>query len=74
LHKGFCTKENGAVIMDDDTRNEVISAWQSRKQDQIKHPFLNEKIEWGMVPYVQSLLLARYILGNLDQYPPFLWK
>jgi CRISPR-associated protein Cas1 len=60
--------------MDDDTRNEVISAWQSRKQDQIKHPFLNEKIEWGMVPYVQSLLLARYICGDLDQYPPFLWK
>ena len=71
---GFYTKENGAVIMDDDTRNEVISAWQSRKQDQIKHPFLNEKIEWGMVPYVQSLLLARYIRGDLDQYPPFLWK
>jgi CRISPR-associated protein Cas1 len=71
---GFYTKENGAVIMDDETRKAVISAWQSKKQEQIVHPFLNEKIEWGMVPYVQSLLLARYIRGDLDEYPPFLWK
>lgn len=71
---GFYTKENGAVIMDDDMRKTVISAWQSKKQEQILHPFLNEKIEWGMVPYVQALLLARYIRGDIDEYPPFLWK
>lgn len=71
---GFFTKENGAVIMDDDTRKAVITAWQSKKQELIMHPFLNEKVEWGMVPYVQSLLLARYIRGDLDEYPPFLWK
>lgn len=71
---GFYVKENGAVIMDDDTRKTVITAWQSRKQETIIHPFLNEKIEWGMVPYVQALLLARYIRGDLDEYPPFLWK
>jgi CRISPR-associated protein Cas1 len=71
---GFFTKENGAVIMDDDTRKAVITAWQSKKQEQIMHPFLNEKVEWGMVPYVQSLLLARYIRGDIDEYPPFLWK
>lgn len=71
---GFYAKENGAIIMDDDTRKTVISAWQAKKQEQIKHPFLDEKIEWGMVPYVQSLLLARYIRGDLDEYPPFLWK
>lgn len=71
---GFYVKENGAVIMDDDTRKAVISAWQSKKQELIIHPYLNEKIEWGMIPYVQALLLARYIRNDLDEYPPFLWK
>ena len=36
--------------------------------------FLNAKIEWGLVPYVQSLLLARTIRGDLEEYPPFFWK
>ena len=45
-----------------------------KKQEMIKHPFLDEKIEWGMVPYVQSMLLARYLRGDLDEYPPFFWK
>jgi CRISPR-associated protein Cas1 len=71
---GFYVKENGAVIMNDDTRKTVISTWQSKKQEVIMHPYLNEKIEWGMVPYVQALLLARYLRGDLDEYPPFLWK
>ncbi len=71
---GFRQKENGAVIMDDDTRKNVLSAWQMRKQEVIKHPFLEEKVEWGMVPYTQALLLARYIRGDLDAYPPFMWK
>ena len=71
---GFRQKENGAVIMDDDTRKSVLSAWQMRKQEVIRHPFLEEKVEWGMVPYTQALLLARYIRGELDEYPPFMWK
>lgn len=72
--KGFTKKENGAVIMDDETRKIVLTAWQSRKKEIIKHPFLNEKVEWGMVPYVQAMLLARYLRGDLDEYPPFMWK
>ncbi|AIQ11720.1 type I-C CRISPR-associated endonuclease Cas1c [Paenibacillus durus] len=72
--KGFYRKENGAVIMDDDTRKQVIKGWQERKQEKIIHPYLNEKISWGLVPYSQALLLARYIRGDLDEYPPFLWK
>lgn len=72
--KGFYIKENGAVIMDDDTRKKVIKAWQERKQERIQHPYLNEQIPWGLVPYAQSLLLARHIRGDLDEYPPFLWK
>lgn len=44
------------------------------KKETIKHPFLEEKLEWGMLPYVQALLLARYIRGDLDTYPVFMWK
>lgn len=73
-HKGFFQKESGAVIMDDDTRRKVLKAWQERKQEKIQHPYLNEKIPWGLVPYAQALLLARYIRGDLDEYPPFFWK
>ena len=72
--KHFIKKENDAVIMTDEGRKIFLSAWQSKKQETIKHPFLDEKIEWGMAPYVQSLLLARYLRGDLDEYPPFFWK
>ncbi|MTI95234.1 MAG: type I-C CRISPR-associated endonuclease Cas1 [Firmicutes bacterium] len=72
--KGFSRKESGEVLMDDDTRKEVLTAWQKRKQERITHPFLNEKIDLGLLPYVQALLLARYLRGDLDLYPPFLWK
>jgi len=71
---GFIQKENGAVIMDDDTRKIILKAWQSKKQDIITHPFLHEKLEWGLVPYAQAMLLARYIRGDLDGYPTFMWK
>ena len=60
--------------MDDETRKKFLSAWQSRKQETIVHPFLEEKIEWGIVPYVQAMLLARYIRGDLGEYPSFFWK
>jgi len=70
----FVQKESGAVIMHDDTRKTFLRAWQNRKKEQITHPFLKEKIEWGLVPHVQSLLLARHLRGDLDEYPPFLWK
>ena len=72
--KYFIKKENEAVIMTDEGRKAFLSAWQSKKQETIKHPFLDEKIEWGMAPYVQSMLLARYLRGDLDEYPPFFWK
>lgn len=71
---GFTKKENGAVIMDDDTRKQFLTLWQTKKQEMITHPFLNEKIEWGMVPYTQALLLSRFIRGDLEEYPPFFWK
>ncbi len=72
--KGFTQKESGAVIMDDQTRKVFLTAWQNKKIQTIKHPFIQEKIQWGMVPYVQALLLARSIRGDLEEYPPFLWR
>lgn len=70
----FLTQESGAVLLTDDGRKKFLKAWQERKRDTLTHPYLNEKMSWGMVPYVQALLLARYIRGDLDAYPPFLWK
>ena len=70
----FVQKENGAILMTDKARKNILNVWQKKKRETIKHPFLEEKIEWGLVPYVQSLLLARYIRGDLDEYPAFFWK
>lgn len=70
----FIKKENGSILMTDDARKEFLKHWQNKKQEVIKHPFLDQKVEWGMVPYVQAMLLARYIRNDLDEYPPFLWK
>lgn len=72
--KDFEKRENGSVIMTDTGRKAFITAWQNRKTQIITHPFLEEKVEWGMLPYVQALLLSRYIRGDLDDYPVFLWK
>ena len=70
----FTIKENGAVLMDDSTRKEVITAWQKRKQEEITHPYLEEKVPLGLVPYIQALLLARHIRGDIEDYPPFIWR
>lgn len=72
--KDFQKKENGAVLMSDEVRRLILTEWQSKKQETLTHPYLNEKMEWGLVPYVQAMLLARYLRGDLDAYPPFLWK
>lgn len=70
--KGFVVRESGAVFMDDETRRTVLQAWQERKRDVITHPYLEEKIQIGLLPYAQAMLLARYIRGDIDGYPPFL--
>lgn len=71
--KGFVALESGAVVMDDDTRRAVIEAWQTRKKDKIRHPFLGEEAEIGLLPHLQALLLARHIRGDIDGYPALLW-
>lgn len=70
----FRTSESGAVVMDDAARKRVLTAYQKRKQEEIQHPFLGEKMPVGLLPYVQALLLARHLRGDLDGYPPFLWR
>lgn len=70
----FVHSEAGSILMEDDGRKKIIKAWQERKREIIKHPYLREKVQWGLVPYVQALLLARYLRGDIDGYPPFLWK
>lgn len=72
--KNFKIKENGAVLMDDELRKKLLTEWQNKKRETLTHPFLKEKIQWGMVPYVQAMLLARFLRGDLDGYPVFLWK
>ena len=70
----FQAQDSGAVLLTDEGRKKFLKAWQERKRDTLTHPYLNEKMSWGLIPYVQALLLARYLRGDLDAYPPFLWK
>lgn len=70
----FTRQESGAVLLTDPGRKAVLSAWQSRKREELTHPYLKEKMYWGLVPYVQALLLSRTLRGDLDAYPPFLWR
>lgn len=72
--KGFTQKESGGILMDDETRKTVITAWQERKKEEIEHPYLRERIPFGLIPHVQALLLARHLRGDLDAYPPFFWS
>lgn len=71
--KDFIFHEGG-VTMTDNARRLFLSNWQEKKKETLTHPFIKEKLPWGLVPYVQALLLARCMRGDLDAYPPFLWK
>mgnify|MGYP006076189223 CR=1 FL=1 len=72
--KHFETKENGAVYLKEDARKIVLTHWQERKQTEIIHPLLEEKITLGLLPHLQARLLARHLRGDLDAYPAFLSK
>jgi CRISPR-associated protein Cas1 len=71
---GFRTSEAGGVEMDDGTRKVVLTAYQARKQDTLTHPFLDEEVTVGLLVHLQARLLARHLRGDLDAYPPFVWK
>ena len=70
----FDFRENGTVFLSDAGRRTFLQRWQERKRETITHPYLKEKLPWGLVPYIQALLFARTLRGDLDGYPPFLWK
>lgn len=72
--KHFERQEGGSVFLNDSGRKLFLKHWQEKKQDEITHPYLKEKIPWGLVSYVQALLLARCLRSDLSEYPPFLWK
>ena len=72
--KDFERQSNGAVLINDEGRKKIQQAWQKRKQEMIIHPYLKEKVEWGLMPYVQAMLLARYIRGDIEGYPVFIWR
>lgn len=72
--KQFRFEPGGAVFLSDEGRKAVLAAWQERKKENITHPYLKEKLPWGLVPYSQALLFARHLRGDLDGYPPFFWK
>lgn len=70
----FVEKETGGIIMKDDTRIIILEGWQDRKNEFVFHHFIEEKIKIGLIPHVQSMMLARYIRGDIDNYPPFIMK
>lgn len=72
--KDFEIRDGGAVLLTDEARKTVLTAWQERKKEERKHPFLEETAPLGLVPYLQTQLLARHLRGDLDAYPPWLWK
>jgi CRISPR-associated protein Cas1 len=71
---GFRKSETGAIMMDDETRKTVLTAYQERKQETITHPFLGEETTLGMLVHLQARLLSRFLRGDLDAYPPFIWR
>lgn len=72
--KDFSLRENGSVLLTEEGRKTFLSAWQNHKRQELTHPYLKEKLPWGLVPHIQAQLLARLLRGDLDAYPPFLWK
>lgn len=70
----FRVMENGAVLLAEDSRRAVLTAWQERKKEEIEHPFLKEKVPLGLLAHLQAMLLARTLRGDLDAYPPMIWK
>ena len=72
--KDFIRQGDESVIMTDDCRKVLLTTWQNRKKETIEHPFLKEKISIGLLPYVQAMLLSRFLRDDLDDYPVFLMR
>lgn len=72
--RDFTTRDGGAVLLTDDGRRTVLTAWQERKKEERQHPFLDERAPLGLVPFLQAQLLARFVRGDIDAYPPWFWS
>lgn len=72
--RDFIVEDGGAVSLTDAGRKTVLVAWTERKKEELRHPFLGEAVTLGLLPHVQAQLLARHLRGDLDGYPPFIWK
>ena len=70
----FIYQGEKGVVLTEKGRKTFLTAWQNRKKETIQHPYLNEKIPIGLLPYVQAMLLARYVRNDIDDYPVFLFK
>lgn len=79
IHRGQISEKSfdqltAPVLLSEAGRKAVVAAWQKRKQETITHPFLGEKIPVGLIPHAQAQLLARVLRGEMDEYPPFVWR
>ena len=72
--KDFEKQISGAVWLTDEGRKKVLTRWQEKKRSDIVHPYLKQKIPFGLLPYVQSNLLAKYVRGELERYPSYLLR
>jgi CRISPR-associated protein Cas1 len=72
--RDFQFMDNGAVLLTEAARKTVLTAYQERKREELRHVFIEEKAAIGLFPFIQAQLLARHLRGDLDAYPPFLWK
>lgn len=67
----FIKKESEGILMTDSARKLFLTEWQKRKQEEINHCFLGEKIKFGLIPYAQALILSRYLRNEINDYVPF---
>ena len=72
--RDFETKDNGGVYLREDARKTILIHWQERKQTELFHPLLEEKITLGLLTHVQARLLARHLRNDLDAYPAFILR
>ncbi len=72
--RGFKVSTGGGVRMDDETRKTVLTAYQKKKQEVLLHAFVDEKMPVGLLFHTQALLLARFFRGDMDGYPPMIWR
>lgn len=72
--RDFVVDAEGGCSFSGRALKKVLSLWQQRKQEEIVHPFLRQKISMGLIPFVQAQLLARFLRGDLDDYPAFMWR